>query len=91
MNKIMDLCTPCAELMRNAYDVSNIAASVNRKITCAHCKRRRYGATYEVTPKKRKGAKATLVGLVDAELDSGMTPEDVAKKLGLKEDTEGSF
>ena len=49
-----DLCRPCAEAEKAKYAVKVISTGVNKKITCAVCGRRRYGATYEVG---QKGAK----------------------------------
>jgi len=50
----IDLCTPCAELLREGYALKMVKRGINNKITCGHCNRRRYGATYEVTPKRKK-------------------------------------
>lgn len=46
------LCGTCAELLRRGYDLKKIAGGVDNKITCDNCGKRRYGATYEVTPKR---------------------------------------
>ena len=46
MEKRVELCVPCAELMRETYRLRKTAGGVNYKITCARCGRRRYGAAY---------------------------------------------
>lgn len=46
------LCGTCAELLRRGYDLKKIAGGVDNKITCDKCGKRRYGATYEVMPKR---------------------------------------
>ncbi len=56
MGKEVDLCTECAAKLGEAYSLTKIAGGVDNKITCAHCRRRRFGATYKVAPRKRGGA-----------------------------------
>ena len=54
-----ELCRPCSEEMTAAgYEVVKIKAPSDNKITCRKCKRRRYGATYEVKPKQKKQTEA---------------------------------
>lgn len=48
----MTLCTPCAEKLRSTNGMKKGPTKADNKITCEYCGRRRYGATYEVTPKK---------------------------------------
>lgn len=54
MAKTIDLCTPCAAVIGEGYTLKVIRRSVNNKITCGHCNRRRFGATYEIEPKRKK-------------------------------------
>lgn len=49
----VDLCGTCAETMRESYSLKKVKGGVDNKITCACCKRRRYGSTYDVVPKKK--------------------------------------
>jgi len=44
-HKEMDLCKPCAKSLPKK-SLSLLRNSVDNKITCALCGRRRYGATY---------------------------------------------
>ena len=47
--KTLDLCKPCAEeLMAGGWKVTPVQLGVDRKITCAQCRRRRFGAAYEI-------------------------------------------
>ncbi len=55
--KTIDLCTPCAELLREGYSLKMVKRGINNKVTCGHCNRRRYGATYELTPKRKSEEK----------------------------------
>ena len=50
----MDLCRPCAELMREGYELKKTKGCVDNKITCAGCGKRRYGATCEILRKPKK-------------------------------------
>lgn len=54
MAKTIDLCTPCAAVIGEGYTLKVIRRGVNNKITCGHCNRRRFGATYEIEPKRKK-------------------------------------
>ena len=49
----MTLCGKCAELMRDRFLVKTVSRGVNRKIDCQNCKRRRYGGTYDLEPKRK--------------------------------------
>lgn len=46
-----DLCGECAAKMEAAYRLKKLERPADNKITCAHCKRRRYGGKYELLPK----------------------------------------
>lgn len=52
--KTYDLCGRCAAELREAYTLVKLQGGVNQKITCAHCGKRRYGATYRLEPRKTK-------------------------------------
>ena len=51
MNKQHDLCAPCAEKLKQGYVLKKISGGIDNKVTCSHCGKRRYGATYELTRK----------------------------------------
>lgn len=53
---VHELCVPCANRYSEAFKVVRIGGGSDNKITCEHCKKRRYGGTYEVT-RKPKGEK----------------------------------
>jgi len=54
----LDLCRPCVEEMKKAGKLVVFSSGgVNNKITCKNCGRRRFGATYAVSRKKRKAGK----------------------------------
>lgn len=46
MPKEIELCTPCAEKMKDGYRLQQLPRPVNNKITCSMCGKRRFGATY---------------------------------------------
>jgi hypothetical protein len=48
-----ELCGKCAALLREGFDIKRVGGGVDNKITCSNCGRRRYGATYEVSVRKR--------------------------------------
>lgn len=50
----MNLCGRCSELLRDRYNIRLVDRSINNKIDCDVCKRRRYGGTYDVKPKQKK-------------------------------------
>ena len=54
MKKTIDLCTPCAAVIGEGYTLKMILRGINNKITCGHCNRRRFGATYEIESKRKK-------------------------------------
>ena len=47
------ICLPCFLELKKAgkHDITRIAGGKNLKITCWRCKRRRYGAEYEISRK----------------------------------------
>lgn len=51
-----DLCGACAAKLNESYKLKVLERQADNKITCAHCRKRRYGAKYELLPKK-EGAK----------------------------------
>ena len=54
-----DLCRPCAEEMTaSGREIVKIKGGSDNKITCKKCKRRRFGATYEIKPLKKKKTEA---------------------------------
>ena len=53
MKNELELCVPCAEKLKEGYDVKKVKVGINRKVTCAACGKRRYGAVYEVTGKEK--------------------------------------
>ncbi len=58
----MDLCGQCAALMADTYDLRKVAGGADNKVTCANCGRKRYGGTYEITPKSRRPLRKGSVG-----------------------------
>lgn len=52
----MDLCRPCAcEIERDGKQrLRPVRSSINNKVTCAKCQRRRYGMTYELVSEKER-------------------------------------
>lgn len=44
-----DLCGACLAAVRAEHGIKLLTRGVDNKITCAHCGRRKYGGTYEVT------------------------------------------
>ena len=49
------LCKPCVSELESTgkHEITLIHSGINEKIDCWKCKRRRYGAVYEVTRKIR--------------------------------------
>lgn len=47
-------CLPCYLELKaaDAHDIKRIGGGKNHKITCWKCRRRRYGADYEIKRKK---------------------------------------
>lgn len=54
---VHELCVPCANRYSEAFTVKKVSGGADNKITCEHCKKRRYGGTYEVTRKKKEAKK----------------------------------
>ena len=52
MNKQHDLCGACAQQMKEGYTLKKICGGISNKVTCSHCGKRRYGATYELAKKE---------------------------------------
>lgn len=50
-----DLCNACATLLEEGYTVTKLAGNGTKKITCAHCREVRFGATYRIA---KKGVKS---------------------------------
>lgn len=44
----LDLCRPCAELLREAFTLIPVKKGIDMKVTCSNCNKRRFGATYAV-------------------------------------------
>lgn len=60
--KQIDLCARCAALLSDGgYSIKMVKRGINNKVTCGHCNRRRYGATYEVNPKKKEAGEKNEV------------------------------
>lgn len=55
MTRTKDLCVPCKLELEEAYTLTQVAGGVENKITCAHCGRRRFGGTYQLSPKRGRG------------------------------------
>ncbi len=47
-----DLCRECLELYKESFICKQLPAPVDNKITCSHCGRRRFGATYEIMKRR---------------------------------------
>lgn len=52
MSKEMELCVPCSIALGEHYKLKKVREVVNKKITCAECLRRRYGAVYTMEGKR---------------------------------------
>ena len=50
----MELCGRCVALIRDKYFVKLVDRPSNHKVTCQHCKRRRYGGVYDVAPQEKR-------------------------------------
>ena len=50
-------CLPCFLELKKAgkHNVQRVGGGVNMKITCWRCKRRRFGAEYEISRKESAG------------------------------------
>ena len=51
--KIIDPRGACAGKMKYGYKLVQLPRPANNKIFCELCRRRRYGATYEVTKRDK--------------------------------------
>lgn len=51
------VCLPCLLELEKAgkHNIQRVGGGVNMKITCWRCKRRRYGAIYEISRKDSAG------------------------------------
>ncbi|MEA5057740.1 MAG: hypothetical protein VB047_09325 [Anaerotignum propionicum] len=49
-------CLPCFLELKKAgqHEISRVSGGKNHKVTCWKCKRRRFGAEYEVKKKEEK-------------------------------------
>ncbi|WP_409969570.1 hypothetical protein RFF05_06570 [Bengtsoniella intestinalis] len=52
MEKIMYLCVPCAEGLKDSHTVAGFGGT--KKITCENCNRRRYGRAHKVNEKSKR-------------------------------------
>lgn len=48
MTEPKDLCGRCGAMLQEGYDLKRVGGGVDHKVTCSHCGRRRYGATYTI-------------------------------------------
>lgn len=48
MTEPKDLCGRCAAMLQEGYDLKRVGGGVDHKVTCSHCGRRRYGATFTI-------------------------------------------
>lgn len=54
MDKLIDLCKPCAYDMKRAGKVNRLVSEpVDYKCTCFWCGKRKYGAKYEILKRGR--------------------------------------
>ena len=62
-------CLPCFLEIKKAgkHDIERVRGGVNMKITCWRCKRRRFGAEYEIS--RKGGAPVTTTDLKRAFMD----------------------
>ena len=51
--KTIELCGQCAGKMAEGYKLRQLPRAVNQKVFCDLCRRKRYGATYEVTKRDK--------------------------------------
>ena len=49
--KTIELCGQCAAIMTEGYKIKQLPRPANQKVYCEMCRRKRYGATYEVEKK----------------------------------------
>lgn len=56
MSEPKDLCGRCAAMLQEGYDLKRVGGGVDHKVTCSHCGRRRYGATYTIEKQSKSKA-----------------------------------
>lgn len=75
-------CLPCFLELKKAgkHDITRIAGGKNLKITCWRCKRRRYGAEYEIS--RKGGARPAYLrgGSYNDYLEYGRLKDLIAKE-----------
>lgn len=49
--KVVSLCDDCAEFYREAFEVSELAHGVGRRLVCEHCGRKKFGRSYKIKKK----------------------------------------
>lgn len=54
MKKELELCYPCCVKLGDHFTLKKVREVVDKKITCAECRRRRFGAVYEVLGKEKR-------------------------------------
>lgn len=54
MKKKLLLCKPCAVTMSESIDLAQLGREKDKKVVCAQCGRRRFGAEYEVGRREAK-------------------------------------
>lgn len=62
MPKEIELCTPCAEKMKEGYRLQQLLRPANNKVTCGLCGKRRFGAKYIATKIIRRREKDAVCG-----------------------------
>lgn len=45
------LCAPCSEKMKESYDIRKVSKVAGNKVVCDNCRRRLYGAIYDMIKK----------------------------------------
>ena len=69
-NMKRQFCLPCFLELQKAgkHDIKRVGGGRNKKITCWRCKRRRYGAEYEISRKGSADPDKTERGTGNAEI-----------------------
>ena len=62
MPKEIELCTPCAEKMKEGYRLQQLPRPANNKVNCGLCGKRRFGATYIATKIVRRRKEDAVSG-----------------------------
>ena len=52
--KTIDLCGICAAKMQEGYKLTQLPRPANNKVFCGLCRRKRYGATYQIKKKETR-------------------------------------